>query len=192
MKKLLLSFVIALIVTSSVFAQSTINGKIVDESNNQGVPFVNVGLFRVADSAFVSGAASDDKGAFTLQMVPKGEMTLKISAIGYESFSMPVTVKGDVNVGTLKLKAGTMKLDEVVIAEKRPLFAVEGEKTMYNTAEDPSIQTGTLSDALQNAPGVQVDVEGNITLLPTVSTMWRSSPILLLDMAPRLTVSSIS
>ena len=173
MKKLLLSFVIALIATSSVFAQSNVSGKIIDESNNQGVPFVNVGLFRVADSAFVSGAASDDKGAFTLQMVPKGEMTLKISAIGYETFSMPVTVKGDVNVGTLRLKAGTMKLDEVVIAEKRPLFAVEGEKTMYNTAEDPSIQTGTLSDALQNAPGVQVDVEGNITLRGTSSVeVW--------------------
>ncbi len=173
MKRLILSFLVMMALSPMVIAQSTITGKIVDESNNQGVPFVNVGLFRVADSAFVSGAASDDKGAFTLQMVPKGEMTLKISAIGYETFSMPVTVKGDVNVGTLKLKAGTTRLDEVVISEKRPLFAVEGEKTMYNTAEDPSIQTGTLSDALQNAPGVSVDVEGNITLRGTSSVeVW--------------------
>ena len=173
MKKILLSLIIALVTVSSAFAQSNVTGKIIDESNNQGIPFVNVGLFRVADSAFVSGAASDDKGAFTLQMVPKGEMTLKISAIGYESFTMPVTVNGDQNLGTLKLKAGTTRLDEVVITEKRPLFAVEGEKTMYNVAEDPSIQTGTLSDALQNAPGVSVDVEGNITLRGTSSVeVW--------------------
>ena len=173
MKKLLLTFFIALIAVSSAFAQSNITGKIIDESNNQGVPFVNVGLFRVADSAFVSGAASDDKGAFILQAVPKGEMLLKISAIGYELYEIPVTVTGDINVGTLKLKAGTTRLDEVVISEKRPLFAVEGEKTMYNTAEDPSIQTGTLSDALQNAPGVEVDVEGNITLRGTSSVeVW--------------------
>jgi hypothetical protein len=173
MKKLILSFLVMMVLSPMVIAQSNVTGKIVDESNNQSVPFVNVGLFRVADSAFVSGAASDDKGAFTLQMVPKGEMTLKISAIGYETFTMPVTVKGDVNVGTLKLKAGTTRLDEVVISEKRPLFAVEGEKTMYNTAEDPSIQTGTLSDALQNAPGVSVDVEGNISLRGTSSVeVW--------------------
>ena len=173
MKKFLLSFIFAILTVSTALAQSQVSGKIIDESNNQGVPFVNVGLFRVADSAFVSGAASDDKGAFTLQAVPKGEMTLKISAIGYETFEMPVTVKGDMNVGALKLKAGTTRLDEVVIAEKRPLFAVEGEKTMYNVAEDPSIQTGTLSDALQNAPGVQVDVEGNITLRGTSSVeVW--------------------
>ena len=174
MKKLLVSFLVAFLgFTSMLNAQSTITGKIIDESTNQGVPFVNVGMFRVADTAFVSGAASDDKGTFTLQMVPQGEMLLKISAIGYELFEMPVTVKGDQHLGTLKLKAGTTRLDEVVISEKRPLFAVEGEKTLYNTAEDPSIQTGTLSDALQNAPGVEVDVEGNITLRGTSSVeVW--------------------
>ena len=173
MKKLLFSLVLALLTFSTSFAQSQVFGKIIDESTNQGVPFVNVGLFRVSDSAFVSGAASDDKGVFILQAVPKGEMTLKVSAIGYETFEMPVTVSGDMNVGTLKLKTGTTRLDEVVIAEKRPLFAVEGEKTMYNVAEDNSIQTGTLSDALQNAPGVEVDVEGNITLRGTSSVeVW--------------------
>ena len=170
---MLLSFVIALIATSSVFAQSNVSGKIIDESNNQGVPFVNVGLFRVVDSAFVSGAASDDKGVFKLQAVPNGEMLLKISAIGYELFEKPVTVKGNTDLGTMKLTAGTTRLDEVVVTEKRPMFLVEGEKTMYNVAEDPSIQTGTLSDALQNAPGVEVDVEGNITLRGTSSVeVW--------------------
>ena len=174
MKKLFVTVLLALLgFTGMVNAQNNISGKIIDETTNQGVPFVNVGLFRVADSAFVSGAASDDKGAFTLQAVPRGEMLLKISAIGYELFEMPVTVKGDQNLGTLKLTPGTTRLDEVVIAEKRPMFLVEGEKTMYNVAEDPSIQTGTLSDALQNAPGVEVDVEGNITLRGTSSVeIW--------------------
>ena len=173
MKKLIFSLIIALIAVLTASAQSKVSGKIIDEATNEGVPFVNVGLFRVSDSVFVCGAASDDKGVFTLQGAPKGEMTLKVSAIGYELFQMPVEVKGDMNVGTLKLKAGTLKLDEVVISEKRPLFAVEGEKTMYNTAEDPSIQTGTLSDVLQNSPGVQVDVEGNITLRGTSSVeVW--------------------
>ena len=174
MKKLFVTFLVAFFgFTGMVNAQSIVTGKIIDESNNQGVPFVNVGLFRVADSAFVSGAASDDKGVFKLQAVPNGEMLLKISAIGYELFEMPLTVNGDENVGTLKLKAGTTRLDEVVITEKRPLFAVEGEKTLYNVAEDNSIQTGTLSDALQNAPGVEVDVEGNITLRGTSSVeVW--------------------
>ena len=55
-------------------------------------------------------------------------------------------------------------LEEVKITADRPLYAVDGEKHIYNTSDDPSVQTGTASDALQNAPGVEVDAEGNITL----------------------------
>ena len=144
-------------------AQNKITGIIVEEANGKVIPFVNVGLFRQADSVFVSGAASDDKGKFEL-LAPNGDYRLAVSAIGFQTFEQMLSVKGNQDLGKLKLKEGSTKLDEVVVTEKRPLFAVEGEKTMYNTAEDPSIQTGTLSDALQNAPGVEVDVEGNITL----------------------------
>ena len=164
MKKLVLPFIITLLTLSSTaFAQNRITGTIVEEGSGKAIPFVNVGLFRQADSVFVSGAASDDNGRFEL-LAPNGDYRLSVSAIGFQTFEQVLTVNGKQDLGQLMLKEGSTKLNEVVIIEKRPLFAVEGEKTMYNTAEDPSIQTGTLSDALQNAPGVEVDVEGNITL----------------------------
>ena len=153
-------------------AQSKVTGTIVEEANGKVIPFVNVGLFRQADSVFVSGAASDEKGRFEL-LAPNGDYRLAVSAIGFQTFEQMLTVKGNQDLGKLKIKEGSTKLDEVVVTEKRPLFAVEGEKTMYNVAEDPSIQTGTLSDALQNAPGVSVDVEGNISLRGTSSVeVW--------------------
>ena len=173
MKKLVLPFIIALLTFSSTaFAQNKITGTIVEDANGKGIPFVNVGLFRQADSVFVSGAASDDKGKFEL-LAPNGDYRLTVSAIGFQTFEQELTVNGKQDLGQLKLKEGSTKLSEVTITEKRPMFAVEGEKTMYNVAEDPSIQTGTLSDALQNAPGVEVDVEGNITLRGTSSVeVW--------------------
>ncbi len=153
-------------------AQNKVTGTIVEEANGKPIPFVNVGLFRQADSVFVSGAASDDKGRFEL-LAPNGDYRLQVSAIGFQTFEQMLTVKGNQDLGQLKLSEGATKLSEVVITEKRPLFAVEGEKTMYNVAEDPSIQTGTVSDALQNAPGVEVDVEGNISLRGTSSVeVW--------------------
>ncbi len=154
-------------------AQNKVSGTIAEEKKGNAIPFVNVGLFRLADSAFVSGTASDDKGSFTLQAIPNGDYNLKVSAIGFETLEQQISVSGNTNLGKLKLKEGSTNLAEVVITEKRPLFSVEGEKTMYNVAEDPSIQTGTASDALQNAPGVEVDVEGNITLRGTSSVeVW--------------------
>ena len=43
-------------------------------------------------------------------------------------------------------------------------FVTEGETTVYKVFLDESIQKGTVSDALQNLPGVRVDMEGNIVL----------------------------
>lgn len=64
-------------------------------------------------------------------------------------------------------------LNGVKITADKPLYSVDGEKQLYNTCEDPSVQTGTASDALQNAPGVEVDAEGNITLRGTQSVeVW--------------------
>ena len=172
MKKHVLSFIIALFAISTAFAQNRISGTIVEEANGKGIPFVNVGLFRQADSVFVSGAASDDKGHFEL-LAPNGDYRLTVSAIGFQTFEQMLSIAGNQDLGKLQLKEGSTRLSEVTITEKRPLFAVEGEKTMYNVAEDNSIQTGTLSDALQNAPGVEVDVEGNITLRGTSSVeVW--------------------
>ena len=138
MKKRFLLFFIALITLSSTtFAQSKVSGTVVEEANGKAVPFVNVGLFRQADSVFVSGAASDDKGHFEL-LAPNGDYRLAVSAIGFQTFEQMLTVKGNQDLGKLQLKEGSTKLSEVTITEKRPLFAVEGEKTMYNVAEDMS------------------------------------------------------
>ena len=164
MKRAILILIAILLNINILTAQNIITGTLADSLNNERLMFVNVGLLRTADTVFVSGDASDDKGFFKLEHVPNGEYLLQITAIGYENYKRILEVNEDIDLGIIKMNQGAMRLDEVVITEKKPLFANEGEKTLYNVSEDPSIQTGTASDALQNAPGVEVDVEGNITL----------------------------
>lgn len=147
-----------------MFSQNNISGVLVDSLTNEKLPFVNIGLMRSVDSVFVSGASSNESGQFKLEHVPTGRYIFFVSSIGYESIRKNLDVKSDIDLGIIKMHPGSTTLDEVVIIEKKPLFANEGEKTLYNVSEDPSVQTGTVSDALQNAPGVEVDVDGNITL----------------------------
>ena len=45
-----------------------------------------------------------------------------------------------------------------------PIFVNEGETIIYHISRDPKARNGTVSDALQNVPGVKVDTEGNISL----------------------------
>ena len=167
-----LLFVLLMIGCCTLAAQNKVTGVIKDAKTNEVVSFVNIGMLRVADSVMVSGTMSDEDGKFKL-IVPNGNYQLRIWAIGYETFMANLQIDSNKDLGVIKIQWTSIILDEVTISEKRPLFAVEGEKELYNVAEDPSIQTGTASDALQNAPGVEVDVQGNIKLEGTSSVeVW--------------------
>ena len=93
-----------------------------------------------------------------------------LSAVAFAQVEIPeVTPKAD----SLQMAVDTLLLEGVTITAERPLFSVEGEKTLYQVSDDPTLQGGVASDALQNAPGVSVDVEGNITLRGTSSVeIW--------------------
>ena len=157
----------------SAYSQNTITGVLQDEASKKPVQYANVSLLRQSDSVLIAHTAANDKGEFSLQMVPNGDYRMVVYFIGYENHEQQLTVNKNIDLGTIPLKAGTTTIGEVVVKGERPLFAVDGEKTLYNTAEDPSVQTGTASDVLQNAPGVSVDVEGNVTLRGTSSVeIW--------------------
>ena len=142
----------------------TVVGVLRDAKTGEYLPFVNVAVLDSLDGSFIKGGITNMDGQFEISDVPQGPMLLRVSAIGYETFSLPFTVTNNTNLGVLRVKPGVISLNEVTVTGERPIYAMDGEKLVYNVSEDPSIQTGTTEDALQNAPGVEVDVEGNITL----------------------------
>ena len=139
-------------------------GELRDSVSGEFLAFVNVAVLDSADSSFVKGAATNFDGLFEIQGIPAGAYLLRVTAIGYRNLLVPFKVENNTALGTLRVMPGATTLDAVEITAEKPLYAMDGEKMIYNVSEDPSIQTGTTEDALQNAPGVEVDVEGNITL----------------------------
>ena len=152
------------------FAQNnhTVSGVMADSLNHEKLFYVRVGIVTPDSARSVVGSAfSDDKGKFSVTDVPNGDYLLVCSLVGYDVLTTPITVGGAekvVNLGEVLLKKRSAALGEVTIATDKPVYLVDGEKTLYNVSEDPTVQSGTAADALQNAPGVEVDVEGNITL----------------------------
>ncbi len=138
-------------------------GSLRDSVSGEFLGFVNVAVLDSADSTFVKGGATNFDGLFEINGVPLGSYLLRITTIGYQNRMIPFKVENNTALGTIKVMPGTT-LDAVEITAERPIYAMDGEKMIYNVSEDPSIQTGTTEDALQNAPGVEVDVEGNVTL----------------------------
>ncbi|MBR3529617.1 MAG: TonB-dependent receptor [Bacteroidales bacterium] len=170
-------FAILMMAAAGLSAQtattSSVKGSLADSKSNEPLRYVNCVLLHAADSAFAYGTTTDDHGDFTFRKVESGSYLLRVSFVGYQTQWQPVRVDGNVNLGRVAMSKVSTVLGTVTVSAEKPLYAVDGEKSLYNTTEDPSIQTGTASDALQNAPGVEVDAEGNITLRGTQSVeIW--------------------
>ena len=126
--------------------------------------YANVTVLDAEDSSLIKGSLANQNGYFEIDGIPQGDCILRVFIFNYNMKYFPFKVTNNTNLGTLKLMPASTTLGEVTIKTEKPIYAMDGEKLVYNVSEDPSIQTGTTEDALQNAPGVEVDVEGNITL----------------------------
>ena len=153
----------------SLSAQNcTIKGSVVDAFSNMPLFYARVSLMENDSSTNEQYMSfTDAEGKFAVEKVPAGDYVLKAILVGYDVLSFPVHIDAEENgkdLGTLQMPRQSNRLQEVTVSSVKPVYLMEGEKTLYNVSEDPSIQTGTAADALQNAPGVEVDIEGNITL----------------------------
>lgn len=171
MRGVLKRFSIAMIIFSCVVVQSaaqiSISGTLIDKDDRTPLAFANVGLLKSSDSSFVKGTTTDEKGFYRLAAPDSGNYFIRVSYVGYGTQFIPVLVNPDakkIEELVLEISKSSQTLGEVEITAKKPMYAYEGEKKVYNVSEDPSVQSGVANDALQNAPGVYVDMEGNITL----------------------------
>ena len=139
-------------------------GLLRDTVSGAPLSYANVAVLDASDSMLSKGVSANNNGYFEIDGVPQGNCLLRVWMFNYNPRYIPFTVKNNTNLGTLYLIPKSTSLQEVTIKSEKPLYAQDGEKLIYNVSEDASIQTGTTEDALQNAPGVEVDVEGNITL----------------------------
>ena len=114
-------------------------GYLRDSISGEPLPYVNVAVLDSIDNEFVKGTATNINGRFEINGVPQGGMVLRISAIGYGNRNIPFHVSNNTDLGVIRLIESSTALDEVTITAERPIYAMEGEKLIYNVSEDPSI-----------------------------------------------------
>ena len=92
MKKIILFGILTLTVLS-VFAQTKgikVTGCVIEKGTKEPVTQANIQLLLLPDTTFTVGAASDDKGNFTLPEVSAGKYLLKFTFMGYKDKTMPL------------------------------------------------------------------------------------------------------
>ena len=162
-------FILTLLVQVLSFGQKTgsISGKVFD-GENTAVEFVTVFLTSVNDSTtIVNGTVSNNTGSFVLTNVPLGNYFIHFQFIGFVNHQQIVLldVAGkNIDLGTIPMKLDAITLNAVEITAFRNLIQKTDEGIVVNASENLTQIGGTAADLMKNMPGVQVDMEGNLTM----------------------------
>jgi hypothetical protein len=157
MNKLLrsLSLSILLFCLTAQALPPTINGFITDNSSGEGLIGANVYL-----DDFPIGISTNEQGYYVLHPIPPGKHTLKVSFIGYKTFSQLIEFKeGEKKFLNIALIPEAIEGEEVVVsaesaATAREIQISQVELSAKNVRDAPQLGEADLFRTLQALPGV--------------------------------------
>ena len=151
----------ALMSTMTVYAKSQdVGGRVVNE-NGEPLPFVNVVLLSLPDSAFVQGAVTDENGMFNI-VTKQSEGLLKLTSIGYETLFLPYKAANGL---TIQMKEEAQMVGEVIVKGQLPQPHAKGDAMRTTVAGTILEKAGTLSDALSKIPSLEAERDGAVKVI---------------------------
>lgn len=143
----------------------TVKG-IIQNVQNQPIPFATVSLQLAKDSSLVKTNITNPLGEYTFLGVKEGTYFINVTNIGMEkSGSTPFEVaEGAVVVPSISMKEATETLNEVKIVAKKPLVEVLPDKLVFNVEGSINASGSNALELLQKSPSVVVDQNDNIML----------------------------
>ncbi len=143
----------------------TVVGQVADEQG-QPLPYANVALLTLPDSAFVAGSITDEQGHFMLKdVVPSG--LVRISSVGY----VTVYKETRADIGVIIMQPDAHMLQEVVVRSRLPVTRISGDALVTTVQGSVLAEAGSAGDVLARIPAV-IRRE---TLLKSLEKALRSS-----------------
>ena len=133
-------------------------GRVVDEKG-EPMPYVNVVLLSLPDSAFVQGAMTDEQGMFKI-VTDVNNGLFKVTSVGYQT----LYINADENL-TIQMKEDAQLLSEVVVNGQLPKTHVKGDAMRTTVAGTILEKAGTVSDALSKIPSLEAERDGAVKVL---------------------------
>jgi outer membrane receptor protein involved in Fe transport len=194
-------------------------GKVIDAAGNKPIEDASVQLvqskmdtiLKQRKDVIVAGMLTDKKGQFTLENLPVlATYKLKITAIGYKPVEQKVFFDVDMNaassgdytslingvdkdLGNIQLATDAKDLEDVVVTAEKPLMTMGIDRKVFNVEKNIASTGGTAQDVMKNVPGLNVDIDGNVTMrnLPPQIFVDGRPTTLTLDQIPSDDIESV-
>ncbi len=132
LRKLLLPFLfVAFFVFQAMAQTGSITGTVTNEEG-EPVPTANVLLVEIG-----RGAATNLQGEYTIEDVPPGTYTLRVSFVGYETYEAQVTIEaGETLTKEVVLKQAAVGLNELIVTG----YGVETKASLTGSVASVSVE----------------------------------------------------
>jgi len=147
--------------------QALIKGQVLNQLDNQPIEYANVVIYRQRDSSIVNGTVTDAQGKFIFTELTPGRYYLEVSFIGFRTkrvHNIQIAPDARIDLEKILLEPAAISIPGVEATAEKPKVEFKIDRKVINVAQNPALQSGTAVDALENAPAVKVDIEGNVTL----------------------------
>jgi outer membrane receptor for ferrienterochelin and colicins len=148
-----------------------ITGYAIDSIENIPIGFLNISFLNAEDSSYVTSCLTNKDGKFFSDNLNKGDYVIRIIGFANIPVYKKMKIRKD-STFTIYINKPDAEIEEVVITGEKELYKMEPDKRVYLTENDESIQNAFAEDAIENAPGVFLDVNGNVTVRGQNAEVW--------------------
>jgi outer membrane receptor protein involved in Fe transport len=166
-----------------------IYGKVVDAKTNKGLDGASLLLVgnrmdsttRKMVQYTVRAGVTQTNGDFDFDQLPiRGNLTLKVSAIGYKDVVQTISFGGrpqggdnsiesmmnmiDRDLGNIKLEEDPSNLGTVTVTTQRQMFEMGIDRKVFNVDRNLVSQGQTATEVMKQIPSLSVDIDGNVTM----------------------------
>lgn len=160
----LVTTILCLLAVAPVMAQTAkLTAKIVDKDTQQGVIGAIVEL--VSEDDRHRHTTSGANGVVSYNSLPYGKHRVYITYMGYATHSSEITVRGNVDMGTIELAPESTKIDAVVLEAHVMRTSQKGDTVAYNASAFKVSADANVEGLLKKMPGItitngQVEAQG--------------------------------
>ncbi len=158
------------------FAQSYIKGKVTDKTTNEAMTFANVYLPEQN-----KGTLTDKNGEFVLTNLPKGELKIQFSHVGYKTIIKTIFANNTETILNIEMEPTVLQVEEVVISGGT--YSTQHENAikidLIKSKGVASIGTPTFTEAIASIPGVDMISKGTGVAKPVIRGLSMTNILML-------------
>lgn len=164
MRRLLVLMTTVMLTVLSVHAQRMVSGKVIEQDTQDAVIQATASI--LSGDKVVSNGVTNTDGAFRVKAPSDGTYTLKITYVGFKTYTKKFTIKEgkDFNAGTISLSPDAIMLKGATVTARASKVTLKADTFVYNAAAFRTPEGSVVEELVKRLPGAEVSDDGTIKI----------------------------